>query len=297
MRYRVWTTNLISVVIVGSLSLIWPNTSTYAGELSLGLRNRQADAPQVSGSPEGAGTSDEQLAKDLQNPVANLISIPIQNSFNFRQGPSGDGFQYQLQVKPVVPFKLNEDWNLIARGIFTLTHRDGDVIPGQGSEWGLGDTLLQAFFSPNSSSEIMWGVGPAISLPTATDDEFGSEKWSAGPSAVILSQHGPWTVGALASHLWSFAGESDRPFVSTTGVQPFLAYTWPSSFTITLDSESSYDWNENEVTIPVNLSASKVYDFDGQKVALGASARYWVEHPIMDDGWGLRFDVKFIIPK
>jgi hypothetical protein len=268
-----------------------------ADEFSLRPQHRQDEGSADDGEAQAGGDSAEELAKKLQNPVAELISIPIQSSFNFNQGPDGDGYQFQFQVKPVVPFKLNDEWNLISRGIFTLTYRDGDVLPGQGSEWGLGDTLLQAFFSPRSTGGLIWGVGPAISLPTATDDEFGSEKWSAGPTAVILAQEGPWTVGALAGHLWSFAGASDRAYVSLTSCQPFVAYTWPSSFTITLDSESTYNWNEDEVAIPVNLTASKVYDFGGQKVALGVSGRYWLEHPVMDNGWGVRLDAKFIIPK
>jgi len=151
--------------------------------------------------------SAEELAKKTQNPVADLITVPFQNNFNFNAGPNERNV-YVLNVQPVIPINLTHEWNLITR-IITPIVNVPELAPGFGSASGLGDINPTFFLSPADSKEFIWGVGPTFTFPTASDDLLGSGKWSAGPSAVGLLMRGPWVVGALANQQWSFAGWGD----------------------------------------------------------------------------------------
>ncbi len=170
------------------------------------------------------------LAKDLANPIASLISVPFQFNFESDIGPLDQGSRLTTNVQPVVPVSLNDDWNLISRTIVPVVSQE-DIFPGSGDQFGLGDTVQSLFFSPKAltSSGWTWGVGPVFLLPTATDELLGADKWGAGPTGVALKQVGPWTYGALANHLWSFAGDSDRNDISNTFLQPFVTYTTPTA--------------------------------------------------------------------
>jgi len=178
-----------------------------------------------------------ELAKKLQNPVAALISVPLQNNFEFNGGPKNDGFRYQLNLHPVVPFSLNEDWNLISRTILPFISQEDMVAKGS-SQTGLGDTVQSLFFSPRSPTYggVIWAVGPVFQLPTATDDLLGEEKWGAGPTALALRQHNGWTYGALFNHIWSFAGESGPP-----GREPDL----PATFRCVYHQDLHHVWLEH----------------------------------------------------
>jgi hypothetical protein len=135
-------------------------------------------------------------------------------------GPDNDGFAYTPNIQPIIPISLNDDWNLISRTILPVAYRDY-LPPPDGDTFGLGDITQSLFFSPKASTAggLIWGVGPVFLVPTATDDFLGTGKWGAGPTGVALVQKGEWTVGALANHIWSFAGESDRAEVNSTYVQ------------------------------------------------------------------------------
>jgi hypothetical protein len=148
-----------------------------------------------------------------------------------------------LNLQPVIPVSLNTNWTLINRVIVPFIHQD-DVIAEGSSETGLGDTTASFFFSPAKPGigGLIRGVGPAFLFPTATDDLLGTEKWGAGPTGVFLWQKHGWTYGALVNHIWSFAGENDRPALSQTFLQPFLSYATKTKTTLSLNSESTYDW-------------------------------------------------------
>jgi hypothetical protein len=202
-----------------------------------------------------------------------------------------------MNVQPVVPFSLSADWNLILRTILPVIGQDDDV-PG-GEQFGLGDTVQSLFFSPKeSASGIIWGIGPVFLLPTATDDALGGDKWGAGPTGVALVQSGPWTFGALANHLWSFAGDDARQDVNATFLQPFLNYTTPGAVTYFLNAEATYDWSGDGIAIPINLGVNKLVSVGDQKIQLGAGVRYWAaEADKGAEGFGARVNMVFLFPK
>lgn len=255
-------------------------------------------AASLLGSAGLACADDADLAKQLSNPVASLISVPFQFNYDRGYGPD-DGYRATLNIQPVVPISLNDDWNLISRTILPLITQH-DVAGQSGTQSGLGDTTQSLFFSPKAPGPggVIWGVGPAMLLPTATDDMLGSGKWGAGPTAVLLKQSGPWTYGVLANHIWSFAGDDDRSDVNSTFLQPFLSYTTPTAWTFGLNTESTYDWTNDDWSVPINFTVAKLVKFGKQPVSFTVGARYWAQTPESGpEGWGVRGVVTLLFPK
>lgn len=245
-----------------------------------------------------AHADDAALAKQLNNPVASLISVPFQLNYDRSIGPE-DGDRHLLNIQPVVPLELSEDWNLVSRTILPVITQH-DTAGHSGTQSGLGDITQSLFLSPVSPGPggIIWGIGPAFLIPTATDDLLGSEKWGAGPTGVVLKQGGPWTYGMLTNHIWSFAGSSDRMDVSATFLQPFLAYTTADARTFGLNTESTYDWENDHWSVPINLTAGKLVQIARQPVSFTAGLRYWAEAPESGpEGLGLRLSVTLLFPK
>jgi hypothetical protein len=241
---------------------------------------------------------DADLAKKLSNPVASLISVPFQLNYDEHFGTDDRGHKLYLNLQPVVPIRLDDDWNLISRTILPIVDQN-DVVPGT-SRSGVGDVLQSFFFSPvkPTSGGLIWGAGPVLLLPTGSDDQLSARKWGLGPTGVVLRQHGPWTYGLLANHVWSVAGSDSRPALSSTFVQPFVSYTTPTAWTYSLNTESTFDWKANQWSVPVNATVSKLLKFGQQPVSIGGGVRYWAESP--DAGphdWGLRLFVTFLFPK
>jgi hypothetical protein len=248
--------------------------------------------------PASAQESSADLAKKLSNPIASMISVPFQFNYDHGYGPD-NGDRGVMNFQPVIPFSLNDDWNVISRTIVPVTSQS-DIAGPSGTQFGLGDTLQSFFFSPvhPTDSGIIWGAGPAFLLPTATDDLLGSGKWGVGPTAVVLKQTGPWTVGGLANHIWSVAGDGDRPDVSSTFLQPFVSYTTHDAWTFGLNTESTYDWKNKDWSVPLNLTVSKLVVVDKQPISLGATVRYWATSPEQGPkGLGFRMNLTFLFPK
>jgi len=238
------------------------------------------------------------IAKKLNNPVAAMISVPFQFNYDEDLGPTKDGKRTLMNFQPVIPFGLDDTWNLISRTILPVMKLE-DVPPGN-DERGIGDTTQSFFFSPKAPTESgwIWGAGPALLLKTASDDLLGTGKWAAGPTAVLLKQEHGWTYGALANHLWSYAGDGSRADVDSTYMQPFVAFTTAKYTTVTLNTESTYDWEANDWSVPLNLMVSQVFKIGKQPMSLAIGTRYWADTPQGQgpEGWGWRLVYTLVIP-
>jgi hypothetical protein len=248
-------------------------------------------------TPLGAQEDETELAKRAQNPVADLISVPLQHHFNFGAGAE-DATVYVLNVQPVIPFRLTEDWNVIARIITPIINQPA-LFAGGDSAFGLGDLNPTFFLSPARPGAVIWGVGPTFTLPTATDAQLGSRQWSLGPAAVGLTIQGPWVFGALVNQQWSVAGWGETD-VSQLLIQPFVNYNLPDGWylssvpIITANGEASRGatW-----TVPVGGGAGQLFRLGRLPVNTQLQAFYHVERPQFAADWQLRVQLQFLFPK
>jgi hypothetical protein len=239
--------------------------------------------------------SDAALAKQLQNPVAALISVPFQNNVDFGIGANNVD-RYLLNIQPVIPFSLNAQWNLISRTIAPVINLPS-IAPGVPSQFGLGDITESLFLSPKAGFHgVILGAGPIFLLPTATEPALGAGKFGIGPTVVALSQQNGFTYGILANQLWSVAGNAGRRSVNATFLQPFLSYTWSTGTSVTVNTESTYDWTARQWTVPVNLLASQVINIGRQPLSLSLGGREYAVRPNGGTDWGIRFVVTFLFP-
>ena len=248
---------------------------------------------------ESAQESAEALAKKLANPVASLISVPFQGNYDGNIGPVDDGERWTLNIQPVVPITLNKDWNLISRTILPVIDQK-DIFPGAGSQSGIGDVVQSLFFSPvaPTASGWIWGAGPVALLPTGSDDLLTTDKWGLGPTAVALKQIGPWTYGGLVNHIWSVAGPDARADVNQTFLNPFVSYTTKDAVSLSAGTESTYDWESDQWSVPFSVSASKVISVAGQLISVAAGGRYYAESTEGGpEGFGGRLALTFLFPK
>lgn len=241
----------------------------------------------------------EALAKQLANPIASLSSVPFQLNYDDGIGTSDDGDRFTLNVQPVIPVSIGEDWNMISRTIIPVASQR-DIFPDAGSQFGLGDTVQSLFFSPKAltANGWTWGIGPVFLIPTATDELLGGEIWGAGPTGVALRQTaGGWTYGAMFNHIWSFAGGDHRADINATYLQPFLAKSLGAGRTVSASLESTYDWEGGQWTVPFNIGYSKVSRIGRQLVSYQGGARYYLETPGNGAEWGVRFTFTLLYPK
>jgi hypothetical protein len=194
-------------------------------------------------TPAAAANTDA-LRKAAQNPIANLISVPVQNNNNFNVSPD-NRIQDILNIQPVIPIRVSEDWNLINRLITPITYQPTVSPPVNQGAYGFGDLNPSFLFSPAKPHKIIWGVGPTVVLPTATNPVLGQGKWSMGATVVVLAQPGKWTLGGLVNNFWSFAGQSRRPDVNQMLFQYFINYKLPKGFYITWQPTLTANWKAN----------------------------------------------------
>lgn len=235
------------------------------------------------------------LAKETQNPIANIISVPVMNNINFGAG-ADNHVQNTMNIQPVIPTALNENILLINRLVIPLLN---DTV-GTGDQWGLGDIQYQGFFSPQKGGDLTWGIGPVMQFPTATDDLLGSGKWSAGAGAVAVKTQGKWVYGGLINNIWSFAGDSDRADVNLMFIQPFANYNLGKGLAIGCVPQITANWKAdsgNTWTIPLGLQVSKLKPIGKQPINWTVGGYYNIEKPKYAADWTLRLQMQFIFPK
>lgn len=240
----------------------------------------------------------DELAKQVANPVAALISVPFQFNYDTGIGPTDDGKRYTLNLQPVVPFELNDRWNLISRTILPLI-RQTNIFPGAGNQTGLGDIVQTLFFSPRPGpSGLIWGVGPVFLLPTATDDLLGTEKWGAGPSVVLLKQQGLWTYGGLANHIESFAGTDSRNDISSTYINPFISRRFKGGWTLGTQLEHTFDYENDQDTGVWSVFISKIINIGEQPMSIGLIPKYMYKDSTgSPEGFAIRVNVTLLFPR
>jgi hypothetical protein len=286
----------VALALLGLLSLAIPpiaraQTTNQSAEIS-------ARSPKAS---------EADLARDLQNPVADVITVPVESRADFGPGSSS---RYTLNVQPVLPIELTRDWLVVSRTILPFVYAPkpaggepsfddvGESAVGKGANvGGLGDITQSFFLAPKEpAGGWIWGAGPVLRLPTASRNVFGQGRWGAGPTAVVLRQDGPWTCGMLANHIWSFAGWGPEN-VNTSYLQPFLAYTTDSQTTFGAGSESAYDWGHSQWVVPLDISVSQLFEVGKLPLSVGLGGRLYVERPSGGPDWGLTLTITFVFPK
>ena len=243
------------------------------------------------------GQSDSDLATKLSNPVASLISVPLQFNWDHEFGAERTGHKLALNVQPVIPSRLSADWTLISRIIMPIVDQRIPFL-GDGSQRGVGDITGEFFFVPTALNQhgTVFGFGPAVLVPTHADF-ISADRWAFGPTAVIARQASGWTYGMLVNHLWSIGGSSS-PDISSTFLQPFVSYTTKDAWTFGVNLESSYDWEASHWTVPINATVSKLTRIGKQPISLGVSARYYADSATNGPhGWGARLTVTLLFPE
>jgi hypothetical protein len=286
------------ICVLASATTQAQNSPAFIGSPTLAT----ADATSAGGGAADAQSQEADLAKKLQNPVAALISVPIQNNWDFGIGPA-NAMKYTANIQPVVPIGISEDWNLIIRTIMPVIYEDPlDKNPSaplslQQSHAGLGDITQSFFLSPKAPvGGWVLGAGPVMYYPTATDSALGAGKWGAGPTIVALRQEHGFTYGILANQIWSYAGWGSQN-VNATFLQPFVSYTTKTYTTFAINTETTYDWQSGQWTVPLNVMVQQLIKIGKQPIALQLGYRYYAQRPAGGPDWGLRFSVTFLFPK
>lgn len=247
-------------------------------------------------SPAGADALFE-LAKKVANPLADLATLPALYNWDQRLGSEQDGTSNYVRFQPVLPLHVDEDWNVISR-LYMPVIEQSDVDPGSGTDVGLAGVNLSFFLSPRGTAArgLTLGLGPVVGFP-ASESALGSQAWSLGPTAAIVWQPGPWTVGFLTRQLWSVAPAPGQAAINEIYLQPFMSYTTPDAWTFGINSESTCYWTDDEASVPINVSATKLFRLGGVALSVGPGVRYWVESPQNGaHGWGLRFETTLVFP-
>ena len=254
----------------------------------------------IADAQQAAPTADEseELAKKLSNPISDLVSVPFQFNWQQNVGPF-ELTQFILNVQPVMPFTLNEDWNMIVRIIAPFVGQPPLVDNGEPA-FGMADTTNSFFFSPSKTGSFTIGAGPVFVLPSTQEPTIGSGKWSAGPTVVALRQHGKWTYGALWNQVWSFSGDSRRDDVNQMFLQPFLAHQSTKTITLTVQSETTANWEaaHGEIwTVPINLEIAKLSTFGTFPASYQLGYGFFPVHPDIGPSWKIRAAIIILMPR
>ncbi|HEY2120564.1 MAG TPA: hypothetical protein VGH37_15345 [Candidatus Acidoferrum sp.] len=291
------------------LGMLWLFTLPLGFTTRIGAQeqsNQANTSEQKAAKPVEEGTvadenTTEALQKATQNPVASLISVPVQNNSNFGMNP-GYRTQDVLNIQPVIPIGISKDWNLIVRVITPIIWQPLPNAPStpETGVYGLGDMVPTFFLSPKKPGKIIWGVGPVFQLPTATSNFLGQGKLGIGPSVVALAQPGHWTLGALVNNIWSVAGSGSRPAVNQFTLQYFINYNLKKGWYITWQPTLTANWEApsgNQWTVPYGGGVGRIMKLGFQPVSLTAQFFGNAVHPAGTPAWTMRLQIAFLFPK
>lgn len=282
-----------SLIFLAMTVLCWGVTPVWAQESSqlADTVQQPSDTLKTQESPD--------IAKTAQNPIAHVISVPFENDFYPQTGPQKEN-EYVLEIKPVVPIPLSRNWNLITRTIIPVIHTP-DLAPGIEGTSGLGDVQESLFFSPTKAGPggVIWGAGPVILAPTATETFYGTGKTNIGPTVVVLKSQGHWLYGALVQNVWSVAGPKNRPDVNQFLTQPFVNYNFPHKWYLVSSPVVTANWklDNGRWLVPVGGGVGKIVHFG--KVPVNIYTQFFgnAEHPNGTSKWSARFQMQFLFPK
>ncbi len=265
--------------------------------ISLSSSMMAQEAAQDTLKPAPAASDAVELAKKLANPVASLISVPFQNNTDVGIGED-NGYKNTMNFQPVIPITLSKKLNLITRYIFPIVSQK-NITGEETSQSGLGDATISAFFSPaEAKNGFVWGAGPVLLVPTATNEFLGGKKFGIGPSALALLQKNGVTIGALVSQTWSVAGDEDRSDVNFLYMQPFFNYNWKSGAGLGVSAEITQNWEASSTTAFINPAVSGVTKLGKQIVSLQIGPRIQVASPNGNGAdFGVRAAVTLVFPK
>jgi hypothetical protein len=270
-------------------------------------QTQKAEEKKEAQKPDAAAAPAD-LAKAVQNPVASLISVPLQNFVDYNIGPYARNRDTVLQFQPVIPAQISENWNLITRVIGAFVYQPdfnlADPVNSQRhyGTFGFGDLSPTFYLSPTRAGKLIWGAGPTFIIPTATDDVLGSGKFSLGPSVVALTQPGNWTLGVLVSNVWSVAGSSSRADVNAMTLQYFVNYNLKKGYFLTSQPIITTNWNAtngNVWLVPVGGGIARIFRLGAQPVNASIQAYYNVKRfdSLPSPTWQLKFQFALLFPK
>jgi len=293
---------LVSLLCMGlSSQMIAEELTATGAEVSTPVISEESIVTEKLAAREAEASKSESvddLRAAVQNPVASMISLPFQNNTDFNIGPDNKT-KNTMNIQPVWPFELNDDWNLITRTIFPVVSQPA-LFPGQDRTFGLGDTSMSLFLSPRESGKIIWGAGPILLFPTATDNMLGADKWGLGISGVALTTMDNWTIGALVSNIWSVAGSGDNNLNLFT-LQYFINYNMDNGWYLLTAPINTANWqadSDNRWTVPLGGGAGRVFKVG--KLPLNASFQAYYNVVAPDNfgpEWQMRAQVQFLFPK
>ncbi len=302
--------NLFASALVGILlgAGTTPGRAQPAQDKPAATQGKPTDQEQQPSSGSDAEAA-EKLRKAAQNPVASLISVPVQENWNFNIGPN-DRTQNVLNIQPVIPISAGKDWNLIVRWIAPVIYQPvgiqqpppqpGDPPATQSGVYGFGD-MQPAFFLSPKKGKVIWGVGPQLLLPTATKTGvLGQGKFGMGPTAVLLVQPGKWTVGVLVNNVWSVAGHPGLPDVNQFLLQYFINYNLKKGWYLTWQPTLTANWemtNGGRWVVPMGGGVGRIMRLGFQPVNLTAQFYGNAVHPSGASTWSMRLQIAFLFPK
>jgi hypothetical protein len=281
----------LAVTILLSLSL-WAQDSQQPA-----ASQQSAGQPTPAGE-DSAAAAEAKLEKDVQNPVSELITLPLQNNTNFEYGPY-DRTQNVLDIQPVIPINLNEHWMLKSRTILPVSWQPY-ANQNSGGEFGLGDTTQTFFLAPRGDRKLIWGIGPALVIPTATNTALGQGKFSMGPSVLALSQPGHWTIGALINNVWSVTGSGSRPPVNLMQLQAFVTYQMKKGWYVATSPILEANWRAasgNVWLVPVGGGIGRITKMGSQPINVTAQFYGNALYPAGSSPWSMRLQFDLLFPE